>query len=95
MSALVIFFFLFAGSYLNGVVLLRYLQRTHPLSWKELGEPTLSQSNLGAPRLRLMKFVWRLEFLKLHDTTLSLICSVALLLELGLVGAFIWLMLSK
>lgn len=95
MNALIIFFILFACSYLNGVALIRRLQRTHRLLWTQLGEPTLSQSNLGAPRLKLMKFVWRLEFLKLHDATLNLIGITAMLLELGLVVSVVWMMVTK
>lgn len=92
MSALFVFFLLFAGSYLNGMLLVRHLRCTHHLLWSEMGEPTLSQSNLGAPRLRLMKFVWRLEFLKLRDFRLNFICFAAMLLEVGLLVAIVRLM---
>lgn len=94
MSTLFIFFLLFVGSYLNGVILVRHLRSTHRLLWTELGEPTLSQSNLGMPRLRLMKFVWRLEFLKQRDSALNFICIAAVILEVGLVIALVMLMVS-
>lgn len=95
MNAFIVFFLLFLGSYLNGIALIRHLRSNHHLSWTELGEPSLTQSNLGAPRLRLMKFVWRLQFVKLHDNILNAICIAAMLLELGLVVTLAQLMIAK
>ena len=91
MNALIVFFILFAGSYVNGIVLIRHLRSAHHATWVALGEPTLTQSNLGAPRLRLMKFVWRFEFLRLHDVSLKWMCIVAMLLEIGLAATFVLL----
>ena len=95
MSALTVFFLLFAVAYVNGLLLDRYLQRSHRGLWIELGEPTLSQSNLGAPRLRLMKLVWSLGFLKMHDGKLNLICFASILLEFGMLVSATWLWVDK
>ena len=95
MNALTIFFILFAASYANGFFLLQYLQQSHRQLWTDLGEPNLAQSNLGVPRLQLMKMVWGLRFLKIRDSKLNAICLTAMLLEFGILVSVIWLFVGK
>lgn len=95
MSALTVFFLLFAVAYVNGLLLDRYLQRSHRGLWIELGEPSLKKSDLGAPNLRLMKLIWSLGFLKMHDDKLNLICFATILLECGILVSAIWFWVGK
>lgn len=85
MSALTLFFILFATSYVNGFLLVRFLQNSHRGLWTDLGEPSLTQSNLGTPRKQLTKLIWSLRFLKIQDGKLNLFCFVAMLLDIGIV----------
>jgi len=79
---------LFALSYANGLWLIRHLRTVHPEIWAHLGPPSLVQSNLTTPRLRLMKFVWSLQFRSLNDTALSRSCGLAMATEIALALSF-------
>jgi len=93
MSALTLFFVLFAASYVNGFLLVRFLRNSHSGLWTDLGEPSLTQSNLGTPRKQLTKLIWSLRFLKIRDDKLNLFCFTAILLDIAIVLAVIYLWL--
>ncbi len=88
MYLLMAFFALFALSYANGLWLLCHLRTVHPEVWAHLGQPSLMQTNLATPRLRLMKFVWSQQFRSLNDKALSRSCGLAMAAEIALVLTF-------
>ena len=94
MTLMIIFFGIFALSYANGLWLNRHLRTIHPEVWARLGEPSLAQSNLGAPRLALNKFVWSLQFRSLNDPVLSLSCSAAMVAEIAVAFIFVALLVG-
>lgn len=95
MGPLLVFFVLFVLSYLNGTFLIRHLRIVHNKLWLELNEPSLAKSNVGKSRLQLMSFVWRFRFLDIRDTTLTIYCVVGLVLEVGIMLTFAWLILAQ
>lgn len=92
---IIIFSVFLAASYVNRFVLLRNLKLSHRDLWIELGEPSLTQSNLRKPYWRFMKFIWCFQFLEVHDKKLSAICFTAILLESGVLVSAVWFMVGK
>lgn len=68
-------FYLCVSALLGNLVvsqfLLQRLKSAHRAVWEGLGSPRYGDSNLSSQWLRLIKFVWRLEFLKLRDPALN------------------------
>jgi hypothetical protein len=89
MVLVLVFFAVLAISYANGTWLLHRIRAAHPDIWAKLGEPSLSQSNLGKSRLALARFVWTMQFRSLNDTGLSTRCFIAIGLEILMALMFI------
>ena len=93
MEQLILTFFVVLGfSYANGLLLFYRLRNVHPEMWTRLGQPSIMQSNLGVPRLALMRFVWTFQFRAANDSFLSLVCFVAMVAEVILALIFITLL---
>jgi hypothetical protein len=68
------FFVIFAGSWLNGIALLRRLRLAHPGVWENLGRPSIMDSNFAQSHWAIVRFVWSLHFAKEADPILTRHC---------------------
>ena len=84
MTLLLVFLIVFVFDLLNGAFLLKRLELSHNEVWRRMGEPSLMDSNVGRPRLRLARFVWMQEFRALKDKTLTALCVSQITLEIAL-----------
>ena len=89
LSSFVAFLLLALVATANAYWLIERLRTRHEGTWQSLGRPSLAQSNVGSPRLALLKWVWSLRFRHLADRQLILACWSALVLELLLALAFV------
>ena len=91
---LIAFFVIFASSWLNGIALLRRLRLAHPEAWKNLGYPSMMDSNFVKSHWALVHFVWTLRFTKETDPILTRYCVAAMFMEILLAVCFIALVLG-
>ena len=91
---LVSFLAVLVFSFVNGAWLLLRMQNTHQSIWTGLGQPTLTLSNGGGPRVALVKYIWSLRFRELNDSPLSLSCWAAITAEALLLVLFLLLVLG-
>jgi hypothetical protein len=60
------------------LALLRYVERTYPQLWENLGRPTFEMSNLSLACARFMLFLRNGEFLAVPDWKLLALCALTL-----------------
>lgn len=55
--------------------ILSYLEQNHAAAWDALGKPTLFKNNSPANSRNILRFLYRREFARLGDETLTLKCE--------------------
>jgi len=70
-------------------MLSRRLREKHPDAFRELGEPAPIPKKLAAANWGFFRFLWFAEF-RLHDSRLSHLRAVLILLQLGFVLWVFW-----
>lgn len=94
MTATLIGLLFLAISYINGYYLLQRLKVSHYDVWIALGTPKLGDSNVTRKWWIFLKFVWGGNFFHLNDSQLTFMCVTAMILELGVLIAFLFVLFA-
>lgn len=94
MTATLIGLLFLAITYINGHFLMQRLKMSHHNVWVALGMPKLGDSNVSGKWWFFLKFVWSGKFLQLKDSQLTFMCVTAMILELGVFIAFMFMLFA-